>query len=102
MGGLKNPLVADLNNHISKEYDDLADMRIAVRGIILIDTECVVQHQLVNNLPLGRNVDEALRMVDALQYHEKNGEVCPANWSEGADGMKPDPKGSQEYFNKHN
>jgi peroxiredoxin (alkyl hydroperoxide reductase subunit C) len=68
----------------------------------LIDKDGIVQHQLVNNLPLGRNIDEALRMVDALQFHEKNGEVCPANWSEGADGMKPDPKGSQEYFSKHN
>ena len=66
------------------------------------DEDGVVRHQVVNDLPLGRNIDEMLRMVDALQFHEKNGEVCPANWSEGADGMKPDPKGSQEYFSKHN
>ena len=75
---------------------------IAFRGLFLIDTNGIVQHQLINNLPLGRNIDEALRMVDALQFHEKNGEVCPANWSEGSDGMKADPTGSKEYFEKHN
>ena len=102
LGEIKYPLVADLNKQISKDYDVLADMGIAFRGLFLIDKAGVVQHQLINNLPLGRNIDEALRMVDALQFHEKNGEVCPANWNEGADGMKPDPKGSQEYFSKHN
>jgi len=102
LGDIKYPLVADLNKQISKDYDVLADMGIAFRGLFLIDKDGVVQHQLINNLPLGRNIDEALRMVDALQFHEKNGEVCPANWNEGSDGMKPDPKGSQEYFNKHN
>ena len=102
LGEIKYPLVADLNKQISKDYDVLADMGIAFRGLFLIDKEGVVQHQLINNLPLGRNIDEALRMVDALQFHEKNGEVCPANWNEGSDGMKPDPKGSQEYFSKHN
>ena len=102
LGEIKYPLVADLNKQISKDYDVLADMGIAFRGLFLIDKDGVVQHQLINNLPLGRNIDEALRMVDALQFHEKNGEVCPANWNEGSDGMKPDPKGSQEYFSKHN
>ena len=71
LGEIKYPLVADLNKQISKDYDVLADMGIAFRGLFLIDREGVVQHQLINNLPLGRNVDEALRMVDALQYHEK-------------------------------
>ena len=75
---------------------------IAFRGLFLIDKESVVQHQLINNLPLGRNIDEALRMVDALQFHENNGEVCPANWKNGEDGMKPDPSGSKTYFDKHN
>ena len=102
LGEIKYPLVADLNKQISKDYDVLADMGISFRGLFLIDKEGVVQHQLINNLPLGRNIDEALRIVDALQFHENNGEVCPANWSQGSDGMKPDPKGSQEYFNKHN
>ena len=102
LGEIKYPLVADLNKQICKDYDVLADMGIAFRGLFLIDKDGVVQHQLVNNLPLGRNIGEALRMVDALQYHEEHGEVCPANWKEGSDGMKADPKGSQEYFNKHN
>ena len=102
LGEIKYPLVADLNKQISKDYDVLGDMGIAFRGLFLIDKDGIVQHQLINNLPLGRNIDEALRMVDALQFHEKNGEVCPAIWSEVSVGMKPDPKGSQEYFSKHN
>lgn len=103
-GGLGNigyPLVADLDKSISQAYDVLLDAGIALRGLFLIDKAGVVQHQLINNLPLGRNIDEALRMVEALQYFEKNGEVCPANWKPGADGMKPDPQGSQSYFSKH-
>lgn len=102
LGAIQYPLVADLGKQISKDYDVLADMGVAFRGLFLIDKEGIVQHQLINNLPLGRNIDEALRMVDALQFHEKNGEVCPANWKEGAEGMKADPKGSREYFSKHN
>lgn len=102
LGDIKYPLVADLSKQISKDYDVLADMGIAFRGLFLIDKDGIVQHQLVNNLPLGRNIDEALRMVDALQFHEKNGEVCPANWKAGEDGMQADPKGSQDYFSKHN
>jgi len=103
-GGLGNigyPLVADLDKSISQAYDVLLDAGIALRGLFLIDKAGVVQHQLINNLPLGRNIDEALRMVEALQYFEKNGEVCPADWKPGADGMKPDPQGSQSYFSKH-
>lgn len=102
LGEIQYPLVADVTKQISKDYDVLADMGIAFRGLFLIDKEGIVQHQLVNNLPLGRNIDEALRMVDALQFHEKNGEVCPANWQAGEDGMKADPQGSLDYFSKHN
>ncbi len=102
LGDIAYPLVADISKQISKDYDVLADMGIAFRGLFLIDKEGIVQHQLVNNLPLGRNVDEALRLVDALQFHEKNGEVCPANWKEGEDGMQADPEGAQAYFSKHN
>ena len=80
----------------------LLNDEVAFRGLFLIDKNGIVQHQLINNLPLGRNIEEALRMVDALQYFEDNGEVCPANWKKGEDAMKPDPKGSQEYFAKHN
>ena len=102
LGDIAYPLVADLNKKITYDYGVMHEAGIAFRGLFLIDKEGVVQHQLINNLPLGRNVDEALRMVDALQFHEKNGEVCPANWKEGEDGMKPDPSGSKTYFDKHN
>lgn len=102
LGQIDYPLVADLDKNISRAYDVLADGGIAFRGLFLIDKEGVVQHQLVNNLPLGRNIDEALRMVDSLQHFENNGEVCPANWTKGKDAMKPDPVGSQDYFEKNN
>ena len=101
LGGLKYPLIADLGKKISEDYDVLLeDAGIALRGLFLIDKDGVVQHQVVNNLPLGRNVDEAIRMVDALQYFEANGEVCPANWNPGDDSMKADPEGSKEFFSK--
>ena len=102
LGDIAYPLVADLNKKITYDYGVMHEAGIAFRGLFLIDKDGVVQHQLINNLPLGRNIDEALRMVDALQFHEKNGEVCPANWSKGSDGMKADPKGSKEYFEKNN
>ena len=102
LGDIQYPLVADVNKKITYDYGVMHEAGIAFRGLFLIDTNGTVQHQLINNLPLGRNIDEALRMVDALQFHEKNGEVCPANWSEGSDGMKADPTGSKEYFQKHN
>ena len=102
LGDIQYPLVADVNKKITYDYGVMHEAGIAFRGLFLIDTNGIVQHQLINNLPLGRNTDEALRMVDALQFHEKNGEVCPANWSEGSDGMKADPTGSKEYFQKHN
>ncbi len=98
LGDIGYPMLADLNKKIAADYGVLLDAGIALRGLFLIDKSGTVQHAVVNNLPLGRNVDEALRMVDALQFHEKNGEVCPANWTEGDKGMKPDPKGSKEYF----
>ncbi len=100
IGDIAYPLVADLNKSISESYGVLLQAGIALRGLFLIDTEGVVRHQVVNDLPLGRSVDETLRMVDALQYFEKNGEVCPANWKEGGDTIKPTPDASKEYFNK--
>ncbi len=102
LGDIAYPLVADLNKKITYDYGVMHEAGIAFRGLFLIDKEGVVQHQVINNLPLGRNIDEALRMVDALQFHENNGEVCPANWKSGEDGMKPDPSGSKTYFDKHN
>ncbi len=98
--GVTYPIVSDLSKEISKNYDVLKeDEGIAYRGLFLIDKEGVVRHQLVNDLPLGRSVDEALRMVDALVFHEKHGEVCPANWKEGAKAMAPTQDGLISYFN---
>jgi len=102
LGKIDYALVADLDKTISTAYGVLADGGIAFRGLFLIDKDGIVQHMLVNNLPLGRNIDEAVRMVDALQHHEQNGEVCPANWRKGEDAMKSGPKESQEYFKSHN
>ncbi|MCA9175920.1 MAG: peroxiredoxin [Planctomycetales bacterium] len=99
IGDIRYPLVADLNKQISTDYDVLLPGGVALRGLFLIDQGGVVRHQVVNDLPLGRNVAEALRMVEALQFFEKNGEVCPANWQEGARTIKPNPSGSKEFFN---
>ena len=98
IGQIKYPIVADLNKQISKDYDVLLDDGISLRGLFLIDKEGVVRHQVVNDLPLGRSVDEAVRMVKALQFFEENGEVCPANWQEGSRTIKADPKNSKEFF----
>ena len=97
--GVKYPVVSDLNKSISSAYDVLVEgAGIAYRGLFLIDKNGIVQHQIVNNLPLGRSVDEVLRLVDALQYFETNGEVCPANWQKGEKGMKPNDAGLKQYF----
>ena len=101
IGPIQYPLVADLEKEISKKYGVLLDAGIALRGLFLIDTKGVVRHALVNDLPLGRSVDEALRLVDALQFHEKHGDVCPANWHAGEEAMKPSAKGVAEYLAKH-
>lgn len=98
IGDIQYPLVADLNKSIAQDYDVLLPGGIALRGLFLIDQEGIVRHQVINDLPLGRSVDEALRMVDALQYFEKNGEVCPANWHPGERTIKPTPDDSKEYF----
>ncbi len=97
--GVKYPLVADLNKTISQDYDVLVEgAGIAYRGLFLIDENFTVRHQVINDLPLGRNIDEAIRMVDALQFFEENGEVCPANWHKGEKSMKADQEGLEEYF----
>ena len=117
-GGIKGityPLVADTSKTISANFGVLAGdyeidendnmcatgPMIAYRGLFLIDKNGIVQHQIVNNFPLGRNVDEALRMVDALQHFEENGEVCPANWSKGDDAMKGTHESVADYLAKH-
>ena len=101
IGPIQYPLVADLDKKISEKFGVLLDAGIALRGLFLIDKKGVVRHALVNDLPLGRSVDEALRLVEALQFHEKNGDVCPANWREGEEAMKPNAKGVAEYLAKH-
>lgn len=98
--GVTYPVVSDINKTISRDYDVLfEDAGIAYRGLFLIDKEGIVRHQVINDLPLGRSIDEALRMIDALQFFEKNGEVCPANWHQGKDTMKANTAGLKEYFN---
>lgn len=101
IGDIQYPLVADLNKNISRDYGVLVDDSVALRGLFLIDKDGIVRHSVINDLPLGRNVDEALRMVDALQFTEKHGEVCPANWKEGEDGMKATAEGVAEYLAEH-
>ncbi len=113
--GVTYPIVADLSKTIAEnfgvlagEYDinddgqsEFTGAPVAYRGSFLIDKEGVVRHCVINDLPLGRNVDEAVRMVDALQYTEKHGEVCPANWNEGDDAMTPNAEGVAEYLTAH-
>jgi len=99
IGAVAYPLVADVKHEICKAYDvEFANAGVAFRGSFLIDKDGVVQHQVVNNLPLGRNIDEMLRMVDALQFTEEHGEVCPAGWNQGDKGMVPDAKGVASYL----
>jgi alkyl hydroperoxide reductase subunit AhpC len=98
IGPTAYPLIADLNKQIARDYDVLLDGGVALRGLFLLDKKHVVRHQVVNDLPLGRSVDEALRMVKALQFFEKNGEVCPANWQEGSRTIKPTVDSSKEFF----
>lgn len=98
IGQIDYSLVADLNKQIARDYDVLIGDAVALRGLFLIDTAGVVRHQVVNDLPLGRSVDEALRMVQALQFVERNGEVCPANWQEGKRTIKPTVNASKEFF----
>lgn len=101
IGNVQYPLVADLTKNIARDYGVLIDDAIALRGLFLIDKEGVVQHALVNNLPLGRSVEEAIRVLDALQFTEEHGEVCPANWKKGDEAMKPSADGVAEYLAKH-
>ena len=117
-GGIKGvtyPIVADTNKTIADAYDVLlgeydytaegeliaTNTMIAYRGLFLIDKNGIVRHQIVNDLPLGRNVDEAIRMVDALQFNEEHGEVCPANWVKGSDGMVASHEGVADYLASH-
>lgn len=113
--GVKYPIVSDLSKTISANYDVLAGEYmytedgtmefeggpVALRGLFLIDKQGIVRHQVVNDLSLGRSIDEAIRMVDALQFFEENGEVCPANWHKGQEGMKTTAEGVADYLGRH-
>jgi len=101
IGQIDFPLVADTDQSIMAAYGVRHPASVALRGSFLIDKEGIVRHQVVNDLPLGREVDEMLRLVDALQFHEEHGEVCPAGWNKGDEGMKADAAGVADYLAKH-
>ena len=101
IGKVGYPLVADIKHEICKAYDVEAAGGVAFRGSFLIDKAGMVRHQVVNDLPLGRNIDEMLRMVDALQFHEEHGEVCPAGWNKGKAGMNASTEGVAKYLASH-
>jgi peroxiredoxin (alkyl hydroperoxide reductase subunit C) len=101
LGEIKYPLLSDVTKQISMDYGVLLDGGVAARGLFIMDPKGVLQSYTVNNLGAGRNVDEVLRLIQAFQFVAEHGEVCPANWTPGADTMKPDPNGSKEYFRKH-
>jgi peroxiredoxin 2/4 len=101
IGPVKFPIVADIKHSITRAYGVEHPDGVALRASFLIDKDGIVQHQVVNNLPLGRNVDEMLRMVEALQFTEEYGDVCPAGWHKGDAGMKPTAEGVSEYLSKH-
>jgi len=97
--GVQYPIVSDMNKTIARDYDVLIPHEgIAYRGLFLIDKEGIVRHQVINDLPLGRSVDEAIRILDAWVYYEKHGEVCPANWQQGKQSLKPTHEGIEQYF----
>jgi len=101
IGQVKYPLVADLTKEIAKAYDVLLDGGVALRGSFLIDKDGTIRHAVINDLPLGRNIDEMIRMVDAMQFTNEHGEVCAAGWNKGDEGMKATTDGVAEYLGKH-
>ncbi|WP_366940624.1 peroxiredoxin [uncultured Rhodospira sp.] len=101
LGEVKFPMVADLTKQISRDYGVLLPDGVALRGSFLIDKAGNIRHYVMNDLPLGRNVDESLRMVDALQFHEEHGEVCPAGWKKGSEGMQATPDGVAKFLAEH-
>ena len=98
IGEVRYPLISDLNRKIAESYDVLTEAGVALRGWFLIDKDGVVRHQLVNDLPLGRGLDEAVRIIEALRLFERRGEFCPADWEEGERTIHPDPHQSREFF----
>ncbi|MDO8528177.1 MAG: peroxiredoxin [Deltaproteobacteria bacterium] len=100
LGNIQYPILADIKKTICAEYGVLLDSGIALRGLFIINPEGKVVYQVVHDLGVGRSIEETLRVLQAFQFVAKNGEVCPMDWKPGKAGMKPDPKGSQEYFSK--
>ncbi|MFW7378604.1 MAG: peroxiredoxin [Oligoflexus sp.] len=98
IAGVTYPIVSDIHKTITRDYDILHEDGVALRGTFLIDKNGIVRQQTINDLPLGRNVNEFLRLIDALHFHEEHGEVCPANWEEGQKGMKTSQEGLRSYF----
>lgn len=99
IGPVKYPMVADIKREIIKAYGiEHPDTGVALRGSFLIDKDGIIRHQVINDLPLGRNIDEMIRMVDALQFYEEHGEVCPAQWKKGQEGMEASPEGVAKYL----
>jgi len=101
IGRVKFPMVADLNKQIAKDFDVLLNESVALRGSFLIDADGTVRHATINDLPLGRNIDEMIRMVDTMLFTNEHGEVCPAGWAKGDEGMKASTEGVAEYLGKH-
>ncbi len=101
LGEVKFPIIADLDKKIARDYEVLVNDSVALRGLFIIDDKDIIQHSTINNLSVGRSVEETLRLVEAYQHTAKSGEVCPANWKKGADTMKPDPQGSKSWFKKN-
>ena len=101
IGKVQYPLVADLTKQIAKNFDVLLDGGVALRGSFLIDADGTIRHAVVNDLPLGRNIDEMIRMVDTMLFTNEHGEVCPAGWNKGDEGMKASTEGVAEYLSKH-
>jgi alkyl hydroperoxide reductase subunit AhpC len=99
LGKMNIPLIADTTKSMSRDYGVLIEEEgVALRGLFIINPEGILRQMTINDLPVGRSVDETLRLVKAFQFTDKHGEVCPANWTEGSATMKPDPKGSKDYF----
>lgn len=101
IGKIKYPLVADITKQISRDFDVLFGDSVALRGSFLLDADGTVRHAVINDLPLGRNIDEMIRMVDTMLFTNEHGEVCPAGWQKGDEGMKASTEGVAEYLAKH-
>ena len=101
LGEVNFPILADITKNIARDYGVLMDDAVSLRGLFIIDDKNTIQHSTINNLSVGRNPEETLRLLEAYQHTAKHGEVCPAGWTSGSDTMKPDPKGSKEWFKKN-